>query len=346
MTSADQKTKNGKPENTASAEPVYPAENRMKGKSVLELITPSKDSMKFDENVDMDTINSAVKEILKRKQFWEKYALLKELEVNYSNLFAELKRKKVAYHLVEQILNGEMLTIIENSDDQSIDLDKVEMLVKVIKNENIKEDVLKGAVPLLLSDKKNEAFSVFYLVVKKFGNKTDPRIIVSCIEGMLYMTYGLEGELDGDRLASIRSLIQRFLDLHTTPASIKNSFEYAKEMGCVHYISEIIKYTGRIIKESSITAPDVILDFVRAIDINTSEFEKTALNLNEVVDTYMIKELIICGKIMLACKLAHRYGVTADPEKEEIYRWLQQIYEAQNRLRNGQNEQLDSTASG
>jgi len=341
MTSADQKTKNGNPENTASVEPVYPAESRMKENAVLELITPSKDSMMFDENVDMDTINSAVKEILKRKQFWEKYALLKELEANYSDLFPELKQKKAAYHLIQQILNGEELAIIENRDDQSIDLDRVEMLVQVIKNENIKEDVLKGAVPLLLSDKKNEAFSVFYLVAKKSGNMIDPRIMVSCIEGMLYMTYGLESELDDDRLKSIRSLIKRFLDLHVTPASIKNSFEYAKEMRYTYYIAEIIEYTGAMIKESSIAAPEDILDFVRAIDFNLSEFEKTELNLSEVVDNYMIKELIICGKIMLACKLAHRYGVTADPDKKETYRWLQRIYEAQNGSQNGQNEQFD-----
>ncbi len=99
-------------------------------------------------------------------------------------------------------------------------------------------------------------------------------------------------------------------------------------------------------KESSITASEDILDFVRAIDFNSSDFEKSELNLSEVVDTYMIKELIICGKIMLACRLAHRYGVTADLGKKETYWWLQQIYEAQNGSRNGQNEQLDSPVSG
>ncbi len=322
-------------------EPIYLLDNNTGDDSISRLINLDKDTIKFDEDVEIETINGAIEEILKRKNFWEKYSLLKGLDARYSDLFKELKQEKATNQLIKQIFNSEDLTIIEKEKDREIDLRKVEGLVQLIKNENIKEDSLRGAVPLLLSDKENEVFSVFYITAKKSKTVEDPRIIVSCIEGMLFMIHGLEDKLDQDRMDSIRDISRRYISLHLTPISIKSGFDYAKEMNYIHFMAEMIKYTGKIVDESLVDSPKRAVDTVRAIDLNINEFDDTDLNLSEIIDNHIIKKLIVAGKIMLASKLAQRYGVTTNPEKKEIYGLLLSIYEAQNETSKSLYEEIE-----
>ena len=143
-------------------EPDYQQDVLERNNSIQSLIYPDLHLIEHDAEIDGETIDGAIEEIVRRNQFWEKYGLLRGLETKYPELIKELKHDKVIRQLVKERFRAEDLKIIEKEGKREFDLNKVEGLVQIVKVVELKEDVLRGAIPLLKSDKQNEAFSIFF----------------------------------------------------------------------------------------------------------------------------------------------------------------------------------------
>jgi len=292
------------------------------------LINPDPDLIEYDDDIDGETIDGAIEEIIRRKKFWEKYGLLRGLEVKYPELLKELKHEKVIRQLVKERFKEEDLSIIENEQGKGFDLNKVEGLVQIVKATQLKEDVLRGAIPLLKSDKQNEAFSIFFLAARSM-KLTHPKILSNCIEGTLFMIHGLEDQLDQDRLDFITDVTDTFISAHLSPITLKHGIEYAAEQGHIHLMKKIIQHAGRLIEVYRKESLEKAIDLVRAIDLDARDFRDAELDLIEILDEYIVKELVRAGAIELACKLAKRYGITEQAEKAEVYKLLEDINHAQ-----------------
>ena len=320
-------TVNDQPKNDM-IEPDYQQGPEPRDDSIQSLINPDPDLIEHDADIDSETIDGAIEEIIRRKQFWEKYGLLRGLEVKYPELLKELKHEKVIRQLVKERFKKEDLSIIENEGEKGFDLSKVEGLVQIVKETQLKEDFLRGAIPLLKSDKQNETFSIFFLAARSM--KMDrPQLIGSCIEGMLFMIHGLEDQLDQDRLDHINDVTDEFISAHLSPITLKHGIDYAAEQGYIHLIKKFTQHAGRLIETYRKESLDKAIDLVRAIDLDTRDFSDTEIDLREILDDYIVKELIRAGAIDLACKLAKRYGITEHSKKAEVYQLLEDINHAQ-----------------
>ena len=298
--------------------------------TIQRMINPDPELIEHDTGIDSETIDGAIEEIIRRSHFWEKYALLRGLEVKYFELTKELKHEKVIRQLVKDRFRAEDLTIVEKGQGREIDLKKMEGLVQIVKSVQLKEDVLRGAVPLLKSDKKNATFSIFYMAARTLDTvSSDPRVTASCIEGMLYMIDGLEDTLDKDRLEQINEIVQNFVSAHRSPVSVKHGFEYALKRHYFHLAVQFIKSTGRFIRSFRDNSLNKAIDMVRAINMEAKDFAGSDLNLRDELENFIVKELIGAGAIELACKLAKRYGITEKKEKSEVYELLLDIFHAQ-----------------
>jgi len=315
-------------QNNGIVEPDYQIDPDERDDSIQRLINPNPDLIEHDADIDSETIDGAIEEIIKRKHFWEKYSLLRGLEVKYGELLKELKHEKVIRQLVKDRFKAEDLTIIEAGQGRKIDLNKVEGLVQIVKSIQLKEDVLRGAIPILKSDKENEVFSIFFMAARNL--KVDhPRVAASCIEGMLYMVHGLEDKLDKERLDQISEVSDRFVSAHLSPITIKHGFDYALERQYFHLMAKLIENTGRLIRIYRTKSPDKAIDVVRAINLDVSDFVEADIDFREVLERSIVKELIAAGAIELACKLAKRYGITEQENKAEVYELLLDIQKMQ-----------------